>query len=90
MKKQIITAACMLLATASFAQKKPVAPKQPDSVNISTKVLELIIRNISNVQIKIHKMHLDALTRDSLDVMYNQAAILLDEKLNPSNYKKIK
>ncbi len=76
MKKQLIALiALMGLSLSASAQSKP------DSTKISIPDLRTIQRNSLLIQQTIHRFDMSALLRDKLDSVYNQSAIIVDERL---------
>lgn len=72
--KYILTT--LLISSALFA-----SAQTKDSIKVSKLDLQTIQRNSLIIQQTIHRMDMSALLRDKLDSVYNQSAIIVDERL---------
>lgn len=82
MKKNIpllIIAIAILLSSLAASAQKPTQKR--DSIKFDTNEVKAIYRNCLIIQKNLHTLHIDGITRDKLDSLYNQSVTIFENKL---------
>lgn len=72
--KSILTISILLLFLSATAQKR-------DSLKFDTNEVKMLYRNAQIIQQQLHLLHIDGILRDKLDSVYQQSAVLFENKL---------
>jgi hypothetical protein len=75
MKKTILLLTILLLTFTVTAQVKR------DSIKFDSNEVKTIYRNSLIIQQNLHQLHIDGILRDKLDSIYQQSAIIFENKL---------
>lgn len=66
----------LFITISATAQKR-------DSLKFDTNEVKMLYRNAQIIQQQLHLLHIDGILRDKLDSVYQQSAVLFENKLKP-------